>query len=845
MDKNKYIAAMREYTEVSGVRGRNALVRCIFHDDVNPSLSVCVEGEKQGVFNCFACGAKGNSFLKSARTRASSEEKVVASAVCAADTPAASGFERESCFLEDFAAAKRFDPEKLRSFGVYEEKVGDGTVVATVFPYTDFEGRAVYRKRRFGGRVKFDQVGHGGTTYPYVPKGMLLVGACSDLSTVFICEGESDTLAAAAAGYFALGIGGARGVAACWPRVRPYISGASRVLVSADADEAGDAFAVAVCDFLAEDGYSGEVGVVFPEEFGGAESVKDLSDLYAYSPESVRAAASGVRLEDARSASRRASRRRALVEGRFFLPVEYAYDVPEEYEVSEKGVFLTSGSKKVCALPVLWNGSAKRSDGSLLCLLTAYVRGEWTEYELPKRSVSRTSELVQAFCETGLPGASDANARDLMKYLAACEDRNINAPTVLCTDVTGWLDDRYYMPFAAPPNSRSGASWSSSGSWLEEWKRIVRTSLGARAAVSAAVGATLLRITGCRSHVAYLYGDSGGGKTAAQTAAAAFYGPPEEIMASMYGTTAGIELLAAKRNDMALVLDERQTMNDADGQTTVERIVYMLAGGVGKLRGSKDGDLAETARWRTTALISGEESLSKYSSKSGVFNRSLPLYGKPFADSSVAARCYPAFERNYGEFGGWIRYVVPRRNEIRAFYERVVEETEKTAVLEKCAPSPSHVRYIANMAAAEYFLCLYASMTEEEALAAARELIKYVLFNFEQDEEESSYSRRAMSVLCQFVFSNPRYFHGSAERRYGEADTKKGVLYMPGERLRSFLSGEGFDAGRVLSDWKADGLAESAKQIRINDVRIRCFEIRLPKEEIEWSRNAGVADKDD
>ena len=111
---------------------------------------------------------------------------------------------------------------------------------------------------------------------------------------------------------------------------------------------------------------------------------------------------------------------------------------------------------------------------------------------------------------------------------------------------------------------------------------------------------------------------------------------------SMYGTTVGIEMLEKKRNDMALILDERQVVQKGfgKGQELVEQVVYMIAGGKGKLRGKKDGGMQDTGMWRTVALISGEESLSKDGSQTGVYSRSLPVYGRPFDKKEDAASCY-------------------------------------------------------------------------------------------------------------------------------------------------------------------------------------------------------------
>jgi len=54
----KYFPEIRE--------GKNVI--CPFHEESKPSLSICLTGEKAGLWNCFSCGAKGDVFSFYART---------------------------------------------------------------------------------------------------------------------------------------------------------------------------------------------------------------------------------------------------------------------------------------------------------------------------------------------------------------------------------------------------------------------------------------------------------------------------------------------------------------------------------------------------------------------------------------------------------------------------------------------------------------------------------------------------------------------------------------------------------------------------------------------------------
>ena len=46
--------------EITDVSGDNLMIKCPFHDDKISSFGVSYKGERKGLYNCFACGEKGN-----------------------------------------------------------------------------------------------------------------------------------------------------------------------------------------------------------------------------------------------------------------------------------------------------------------------------------------------------------------------------------------------------------------------------------------------------------------------------------------------------------------------------------------------------------------------------------------------------------------------------------------------------------------------------------------------------------------------------------------------------------------------------------------------------------------
>ena len=152
--------------------------------------------------------------------------------------------------------------------------------------------------------------------------------------------------------------------------------------------------------------------------------------------------------------------------------------------------------------------------------------------------------------------------------------------------------------------------------------------------LAASFTAPLLRIIKQRIFFVYNWGGSKGGKTAALKAALSAWGDPERLMVNFNATQVGLERTAAFYCDLPLGIDERQLAGNNQG--ALEKIVYMIASGSGKIRGSKGGGLQTMHQWRTVALATGEEPLSTETSQTGVSTRVLEIYGGPFDNEQDA-----------------------------------------------------------------------------------------------------------------------------------------------------------------------------------------------------------------
>jgi putative DNA primase/helicase len=108
-----------------------------------------------------------------------------------------------------------------------------------------------------------------------------------------------------------------------------------------------------------------------------------------------------------------------------------------------------------------------------------------------------------------------------------------------------------------------------------------------------------------------LSGPPGRGKTTAQQLAVSAWSTPqltdEGLFSELKTTENAIELLARKSSGMVLCLDELALI---EGRV-VGRMIYSLAGNMGKSRMSAGGTLRKTATWSTFCLLSGEKSLEQ------------------------------------------------------------------------------------------------------------------------------------------------------------------------------------------------------------------------------------------
>jgi hypothetical protein len=215
--------------------------------------------------------------------------------------------------------------------------------------------------------------------------------------------------------------------------------------------------------------------------------------------------------------------------------------------------------------------------------------------------------------------------------------------------------------------------------------------------LAASFTAPLLRIIKQRIFFVYNWGGSKGGKTAALKAALSAWGDPERLMVNFNATQVGLERTASFYCDLPLGIDERQLAGN--NQNGLEKIVYMIASGTGKIRGAKSGGIQATQTWRTVALATGEEPLSTETSQTGVSTRVLEIYGGPFDDEREASLMHQQSAMYCGWAGPAFIGKLLQTDE-RSIVEKYEEMTQYVYTISD-GKSGSHIAGIAAVALAD------------------------------------------------------------------------------------------------------------------------------------------------
>lgn len=822
-----YATEYKSILKHAEITGDRIIGRCPFHDDKKNSFTADL---KSGKCHCFTGCIDGNfvSFwakynginTKDAYKQILEKYGKLEESTQPKEKPKP---QMKSFTLSEYAFSKHLPEDFLKDVCRASTARDRDGVQWLKLPYFNEENTAPVFRKRYGGKEFRWSYGSSGKLILY---GEWRLPEIRQNGYAILVEGESDTQTLWYLKMAALGVPGASNFKA---KMVPKLDGL-KLYIHVEPDKGGETFLEKVCRVLHEEGFAGEVYTWSCKQFG----VKDPSDLYLKygeeeAAEKLREALHTAKIIELDEISD------IIPEAVKGAPVNLRQ--PEGWIYSEKGISHIDEKKAiptmVCRTPIILTRRLKSMETGEEKIEIAFKRdGQWSTAIFP-RSTIFTSRGITVLADLGCTVTSE-NAKMVVRFLEALEAENIDVVTKAdSTSTFGWQTKGRFLPghgddivLDIEPSLRGWAAAYHTNGTFEGWKETMKPHRERdkfRFILAASFSAPLLRIIQQRIFLVYNWGGSKGGKTAALKAALSAWGDPERLMVNFNATQVALERMAGFYNDLPLGIDERQLAGQK--QESLEKIVYMLASGTGRARGSKGGGLQTLNTWRTVALATGEEPLSTETTQTGVSTRVLEIYGGPFADEKSASLMHQQAGSNCGWAGPEFIKRVMETDErtITDLYDKMVEEVYRVAN----GTSGSHIAGISAVALADAMIetWIFSEDVPEQRVSenGKQELIvspeswkrsvemAHSIIQEQLAAGVADVNENATQYIVDWIVSNRQYF---GEKAIGTclgiiSDTQNKVYIFP-SILNQALSKAGYSPRKTLKYWADNNIITSS-----------------------------------
>lgn len=796
IDIDKIVNYQREYAgaiEKPQVSGSRLTGLCPFHADKNASFSADL---KTGRFNCFACGASGN-YIDFVANRFGMDTKDAYKKILADYGIAEQKKPKEKVSdalynVEIYAEEKKLPEDWLaKTFSLSAGKERSGQHYVKI-PYFNEDCQPVVFRKRYPKdapmRFKWSQ-GSAGKLMLY---GLWSLKTVHERGYVILVEGESDTHTLWYLGLPTLGVPGASTYRPEWSEKLKGL----KLYLHIEPDQGGKTFLEQMTKKLRDGGFVGEVYTWSCSAAG----VKDPSALFMEKGRDEAKAYIETALKGAKKIDIY-----DIPEAIKGAPVRLRQ--PDGWKFSEQGINMidakTFESKCICRTPILLTRRLKSSETGDEKIEIAFLRdGQW-KYVSRKRSEIFQAKSIVSLADEGCTITSE-NAKYVVRFLQALEEENIDIIEVVeSTSSFGWQSRNRFLPGHADglvldidPSTRMWASSYCMNGSLKGWVDMVaplRENDKFRFILAGSFAAPLLRILKQRIFFIYNWGSSKGGKTSAIKAALSAWGDPEGLMTSFNSTQVGLERAAAFFSDLPMGIDERQLAGQK--QESLEKLVYMLASGQGKLRGAKTGGIQAINVWKTVILASGEEPILRETSQTGVGTRMIELIGAPFDSEEAARAVHLKASDNCGWAGpAFMSYVLEQGDDfIISMYEDILSCLQDDTKMSGAHIASIAVVTVADILAGEaIFNKDKLADNTDRALAMARHIAKDI-----KDNEPPDVNVSALNFILDWMNMNSIGFTEDARERLGFVDEYDNICIFP-TALRNALEKEGFSSRKTI-----------------------------------------------
>ena len=763
VDLDRVVDYRAEYTAVIEkyqIAGDNLVGLCPFHRDKQNSFSVDL---KTGKWHCFSEDEGGNFITFWAKyhnidTKQAYKE-ILAKYGVAQEQPKPAAKPKgdtapglASYSVEQYSFDKHLPVDFLTETCRVTTRKERGGLTCLQIPYFTEDGQQVATRKRYGKKEFRWQRGSAGKICLY---GEWRLPEIRKVGWAILVEGESDTQSLWYMGLPAIGVAGA----SMFKSYQAATVQGLKLYIHKEPDGGGETFTTKMFRGLKEGGFTGEVYIWSCDRLG----TKDPSDLYIKHGKEEAAQLIREGLKKAERIDLDAQLTPEAIEG---APINLRQ--PEGWIYSEKGISAidqkTYTPVGVCRTPIILTQRLKSLETGDEKIEVAFKRdGQWQTAIYP-RSTIFSSRSITTLADLGCTVTSE-NAKRVVSFLGALEAENIDLiPKNDATSTFGWQPGKRFLPghddgltLDIDPSQRGMAAAYCKNGTMERWVEHMaphRARMKFRFILAAGFAAPLLRIVKQRIFFVYNWGGSKGGKTAALKAALSAWGDPERLMVSFNATQVGLERTAAFYCDLPLGIDERQLAGNNQG--ALEKIVYMIASGTGKIRGSKGGGLQTIHQWRTVALATGEEPLSTETTQTGVSTRVLEIYGGPFDNEADAALMHQQSATDCGWAGPAFIEKILQMDERRIveYYEEMQNYVRGISE----GKNGSHIAGISAVALADALIdTWFFGEKWEDSWAAAKRMASDILVN-QVESNATDVNENAVQFIVDWVLSNKAYF---------------------------------------------------------------------------------------
>lgn len=805
------------------------LCLCPFHDDKNPSLSVNTE---TGLWHCFACGRGGSviDFLmnlegcefKEALERIKREDGIKDDQEARPKTKPRSGKDQAYLSTRDIDLIHNQLMGNAEALRMVKERYGleEGTIEAyrlgwqdakIVIPFEHGNERWTWKEHK-----GIQSRGNKAILYPsHVIDG--------NPARVIITEGELKALLLIQHGFYA--VSGTAG-ASTWKKEWNGLFRDRDVILAYDNDEPGKAGALRVAHNLK--GIARSVkAIALPSEMRSPDQ-KDVTDylvkLHHTTEDFQRLIEGAQEIGD----------RIKEIEGIRFIE-------PSGFKITREGILSIFESREglnerlVAHSPLFITGRAIDVDtGNEEAELTFFRDGKLRKVWLSRRQMLDAKKLIE-FADIGIP-VNSSSARKMVEYSSAFEAKNTHLiPKSLISKGVGWKETagRTFFVLNSRINSKAEKKEDrdSGGTTVEfiaepgferfvkafqphgsfsKWIGFVTPTLcydDARFALYASFAAPLLRPLKAPNFIIDYHGQTSLGKTTVLELASSVWGNPHKetggLVFSWDSTKVFLERIANFFCDVPIFPDDSQTVDDR----TLVRMLYMIANGVGKGRGSLSG-IRQTPTWHTICFSTGEESLVECTKYGGARARTISIYGSPFpnAGGEFINTLKEGIRSNYGHAGAkFIEGITPIVEDTKklqnmrdrfSVYQRTLSNKAKTEKGDRISYYFATVKL-----ASEYvhdILGLDGGDDAEQSI--------YRVFNriVADANNEGDTAQRAMETIAAWIFDHKSFFTDNNKDSYGTWNEGEYVGISP-LKLKEAMVENGFSANSMLKAWGEKG----------------------------------------